>query len=256
MLFVFFSTLLSWLVTIVNSDISPNPNPYDITNKYGVPQGQVFLQGSIRYSWEEDEEGFTVIPSINRTYYYAMQDTTTGDLVATSLPIRKKVNGVLVGKSPLSLGIKRREQPSDTIKKQKCGDFCKNGKGHRRDLRNLVSTTGTLKNLMVLFKFSDHTSRTLPTVSDIMTLMNHPGDGVNIPYDALVPTGSVRYVYNYSESFQFRLTHHARQNIVFLESTTSRVLMVNCKLILLLPIGLQSTTLNCIAPTATKACPQ
>ena len=124
-----------------------------------------------------------------------MKDTITGDLVATSLPVRKNVNGVLVGKSPLSLGITRREQPSDKVKKQKCRDFCNDRKSHRRDLRNLISTTGTLKNLMVLFKFSDHTSRTLPTVSDITILMNHQGNGVTVAYDALAPTGSVRSVF-------------------------------------------------------------
>jgi len=189
-----FTAIITWLVVTVSGDISHNPNPYFVTDKNGVPQGQVVIQGSLKYAWEEDEEGFTVLPSINRTYYYAIQDSTTGDLVATSLPIRKKVNGVLVGKSPLSVGIKRREQPNDKVKKQKCGDFCNDQKGHRRKLRNLVSTTGKLKNLMVLFKFSDHTSRSLPTVSEIMTLMNHPGDGVNIVHDKLAPTGSVRYV--------------------------------------------------------------
>jgi hypothetical protein len=185
--------VLSCLITVTHGDISPNPNPYFVTNGNGVSQGPLYLQGSVRNAWEEDEQGFTVLQAGNRTYYYAVQDTNTGDLVMTNLPLRKKVNGLLTGTSPLSLGIKRHEQLSDKVKKQKCGDFCTDGKGTGRELRNLVATTGKLKNLMVLFKFSDHTSRTLPTASDITTLMNHAGDGVNIAYDTIAPTGSVRY---------------------------------------------------------------
>jgi hypothetical protein len=184
--------LLTYLMALARSDMSPNPNPYFVTNKNGVSQGPIYLRG-VKYAWEEDEEGFTVLQAGNRTYYYAVQDANTGELVMTNLPLRKKVNGILTGSSPLSLGIKHHEQLSDKVKKQKCGDFCADGKGTGRELRNLVATTGKLKNLMVLFMFSDHTSRTLPTTSDITALMNHEGDGVNIAYDKRAPTGSVRY---------------------------------------------------------------
>ena len=49
---------------------------------------------------------------------------------------------------------------------------------------------GTLKNLVVMFRFSDHTGRTMPSVSDIDTLMNSQ---VNDP--DITPTGSVRDVF-------------------------------------------------------------
>ena len=186
--------LLALLLAYVRSDISPNPNPYFVTNDYGLSQGPIFLKGSFVYSWEEDEEGFTVIPTTDRSYFYAKQDVTSGDLVATTLPIRIKVNGVLIGSSPMSLGIAPHEQASEKVKLEKCGDFCDNDMNRGRLLRNrnLVSTTGKLKNLIVLFKFSDHLNRTLPSVSNLTILMNHPGDGVNVPYNILAPTGSVR----------------------------------------------------------------
>jgi hypothetical protein len=198
--------LLTYLMALVRSDMSPNPNPYFVTNKYGVSQGPIYLKGGVKYAWEEDEQGFTVLSDVNntRSYYYATLNATTGDLVMTSYSIRKKVNGTLVGSSPSSLGISSHVQPSDNVKVQKCGDFCKKNVqsnnnndrnwGHSQKGRNLVSTTGTLKNLMVLFKFRDHTTRTVPSVSDINILVNHPGDGVNVPFHPLAPTGSVRYV--------------------------------------------------------------
>ena len=173
--------------------ISPNPNPYYIMDHHGVSQGPIYLKGSFKYSWEEDEEGFTVLPVGNRSYYYAKQDAITGDLIATTIPIRKKEKNGLVGSSPLSLGVTRHEKASEKIRRQKCGD-CYNAKGHGRELqRTLVSTMGTLKNLMVLFRFKDHTTRSLPSKAAIDVLMNHQGDGVNVAYHALAPTGSVRY---------------------------------------------------------------
>ena len=178
----------------VHSDISPNPNAYFVNDDKGVPQGPIYLKGSVRYAWEEDAEGFTVLTKGNRSYYYAQKNLTSGELFATSLPIRKKVNGVLMGLSPLSRGIARHERPSDKVQKQKCGEFCNkaNDEGQGRELRKLISTIGTLKNLIVVFKFSDHTTRSVPSLADIITLMNHPGDGVNVAYDPLAPTGSVR----------------------------------------------------------------
>jgi hypothetical protein len=175
--------------------MSPNPNPYYVTADNGVSQGPIYLRGGVQGAWEEEEDGYTVLPDKKGNYFYARQDAATGELVATTLPIRKKVNGVLVGASPRKYGIPRHVRPSEEAQMRKCGDFCEkdHGQGDRR-LRNLVSTTGTLKNLIVLFKFKDHTTRTLPTAADITALMNHPGDGVNTAYNLLAPTGSVRFV--------------------------------------------------------------
>ena len=55
--------------------------------------------------------------------------------------------------------------------------------------RRTTITSGTLNNLVVPFKFSDHTTRSLPSTSDLNTLMN------NVGANSLCPTGSVRDVY-------------------------------------------------------------
>jgi hypothetical protein len=191
--YIFSILLILNRLTCVHSDILPDSNPYFVDNVDNVPQGPIYLKGTVEYAWEEDEEGFTVLPDVNRSYYYAIRDISTGDIVATALRIRQKVNNELIGYSPSILGIIRSTIPDENFIKQKCGDFCNRfAGGEDRKLRNLVSTKGTLKNLIVLFKFKDHTTRPLPSKSDINILMNHPGDGVNIAFDKFAPTGSVR----------------------------------------------------------------
>jgi hypothetical protein len=236
--------LLTYLMVLVRSDMSPNPNPYFVANRNGVTQGPIYLHGSATYAWEEDDEGFTVLQAGNRTYFYAKRNESDGDLVMTSLRLRQKVNGVLVGQSPQSLGIQRHEQPDKKVQHRKCGVFCEKTRGgHDRQLRNLVSTTGKMKNLIVLFKFSDHTTRTLPSAADITTLMNHAGDGVTVAYSSVAPTGSVRYVvYSF---YRYLLRKHCDTLIFFIpclllqniENIISRALMDNYKSTLLLQLG-------------------
>ena len=53
-----------------------------------------------------------------------------------------------------------------------------------------LQASGVLKNLVVIFKFSDHANRNLPSKADIDILMNSP-----TPVAGLAPTGSVKQVF-------------------------------------------------------------
>jgi hypothetical protein len=85
---------------------------------------------------EEDEEGYTVLPDPHRTYFYARQDVSTGELVATTLPIRPKVDGVLVGISPSQYGISPHEKESEEARLRKCGGICiRDNSGHDNSVK-------------------------------------------------------------------------------------------------------------------------
>lgn len=56
--------------------------------------------------------------------------------------------------------------------------------------RELAAPTGTLKNLVILMRFNDHTGRTLPSKGNIDTLMNTAGID-----STFAPTGSVKTFY-------------------------------------------------------------
>jgi hypothetical protein len=55
--------------------------------------------------------------------------------------------------------------------------------------RRATQTTGTIRNLVIPLKWSDHTGRTLPSREDIDVLMNHAGP------ERRCPTGSVKDVF-------------------------------------------------------------
>ena len=98
-------------------------------------------------------------------YYYCNQ-TSEGDLVPDTSLVVGEVNPIQAG---VSKGLRKG-------KKQilaDCGDFCTDGLSRR--LHESTPThrrlQGSLKNLVIIFKFKDHASRTLPSRNDIDELI-------------------------------------------------------------------------------------
>ena len=189
--------------------MKPNPKPYKISYDDGTqsPLIQIKIRGDETSSpniYEETLDGYTVGPSNKHKgkYTYRDVDIKTGDLVDTDL--------VAGYDNPASKNVlKKAAVKSEAMKKGiSYFDFDKVG-GNDRKLkgsaprllskenneeegqyhRRAAITSGVLKNLVVPFRFSDHTSRALPSRSDLTVLMNNVGPA------SQCPTGSVRDVY-------------------------------------------------------------
>jgi M6 family metalloprotease-like protein len=183
----------------------PNPEPYQVTYPDGTVSPLIYLKvrGGLFSNpiiYEETADGFTVKPvGVGGKYMYIDIDEETGETFETD-----KVAGV---DDPSTYGIhkgaavhKRRNifqnrklrydngpgnDHIDGAVPTQGNDTNERNHSHRRT----VITSGTLKNLVVPIKFSDHTGRSLPSRSDLDTIMNNKGS------NTLCPTGSVRDVY-------------------------------------------------------------
>jgi hypothetical protein len=175
-----------------------NPNPVVVTQADGSLI-TLRLIGDEVDNFYTDEDGYTCIQDNKREWVYAFQ-APNGTLISSGAKVDKDK------KRPP--GLAKRIRPSKAAREVYCVDkICgnesrkKNRNGRRLSAtrRQLAVTQGTVKNLVVLIRFSDHTGRTLPSQSDIFTLMNNPGP------NTLCPTGSVWNVFNASSYGQLDL---------------------------------------------------
>jgi len=205
--------------------ISANPNPifgYDENGR--LLNRPVYLKGDESYHYYEDEHGYTLIDDpdfTNSTTYatrkvYAELDHKSGNLVSTGITFGTSQDATING--GLFAGLEKHIKPHDNVQKRACGQYCKEnisqhvrGGSKRRGLnrrnlrehtnrRKLMSSTNTLRNLVVLIRFADHASRVLPSVSDFDVLLNGPGGEGTV-----APTGSVNDVFLSNSYGQFSL---------------------------------------------------
>ena len=161
---------------------------------------QLHVRGDEHYHWLEDLEGYTVLRDpASKEYRYARQ-----------IPDGRLAPGTLrVGRdNPRNAGLARHVQPSPERIRQRnfenrTSPLSRRGiftgdpqaadgdeEGGAASLPETVPAAGTVENLVLLIRFSDHTARTLPPNGDFDTLFNAAGG-----HPTIAPSGSVRDVY-------------------------------------------------------------
>lgn len=151
------------------------------------PQGEVYLQpdgtpvilflkGDMHYSWMTDYDDYTVIKDYKNRWVYARK--MDGELVSS---------GVVAGEgSPTKLGLEPNlktdpdKRPVDELlgENDNARERRALGLSPAKDLCSYQATASrpcVMKHLVVLVKFSDHRSRSLPDPSQYDLLFNHKG---------------------------------------------------------------------------------
>lgn len=172
--------LVVWVPIGWGTDASPHS--YDVLQ----PDGRSItlrIHGNEFLHYETDERGYTVLNDRN-WYVYARQNEQTGRLVSTGLRV-----GI---DDPRRHGLGRHQRPSVGAQRADREEVhgLVDGEHDHESTEPVTTTASSLKNLVVLIRWSDHGTRTLPDTSAIDILMNHVG-----PHATYAPTGSVRDVY-------------------------------------------------------------
>jgi len=157
-----------------------SPQPFEEVQPDGT-RITLQMRGDDQFNWIEDRDGYTVVNNKGR-YEYA-QRAVSGQLTPT---------GLVVGRdNPRALGLEKRVLPSAAVQALSYRRISgANGKTSADGVTAQgVSPAGSIKNLVVMIRFSNHTGRTLPSVADMGVLFNNTG-----PH-ALAPTGSVKDFY-------------------------------------------------------------
>jgi len=140
----------------------------------------LYTRGDENYNWMEDTDGYTVVK--NRGWFeYAVQAPSG----------RLNPNGMVVGRAdPKAAGLEKHIKPTPAIRALSAKKVNGVAVSTQGVSAQGVAPAGTIKNLVVMVRFSDHVGRTLPSVADVDVLFNSTGG-----HPTLAPTGSVKDVY-------------------------------------------------------------
>jgi M6 family metalloprotease-like protein len=171
--------------------INASPLPFKETQ----PDGTVItlrIQGSEHFHWLEDMAGYTVVQT-KAGYFYATLEKS-GGLAAGPL---------MVGRDdPAAAGLEKRLLPPEEViaRKELARERQTAEAIEKMGMPEKVQSTGTLKNLVIPIRFSNHAGRTLPSRDDMDVLFNAVGGD-----PTRCPTGSVRDVYTENSYGQLTL---------------------------------------------------
>lgn len=158
--------------------IPASPHPIKINQPDGS-EITLFIRGDEFFHWYEDNQGYTVIEQ-DQTFFYARLDgqqrlTPTSLQVGKDDPTLAELQPILITRAEIRQVVNQNRSLLIT---------------QQDDHAPLAQAGGTMKNLTILMRFSDHVDRTLPSNEDIDVLFNAVGGDL-----ILAPTGSVRDVY-------------------------------------------------------------
>lgn len=169
--------LIKGLVLSTVFAMPANPQVFSDTQPDGA-EVTLRVKGDENFHWLVDQDGYAVV-RVGNGYNYARLDSL-GKLSSTP----NRVGHV----NPADIGLKKGIVP-DIPRYKKFGTILEPFNTLVGDSQGNESK-GTIKNLVVMIRFSDHRGRTLPSKEDIEILFNRSGGD-----DLLAPTGSVRDVY-------------------------------------------------------------
>ncbi len=162
---------------IAASAVTASPDAF--TDKQ--PDGtaiELSVRGDEHFNWLEDSRGFTVVRERGRFVYGKRE--ATGRIVPSTLEVGKQ--------DPDAAGIRPHLLPDPAVRAEWSLRVQSSQAPTQAPIRS-----GTLRNLVVLLRFANHTNRQLPTPAAVDVLFNRVGGD-----PALAPTGSVRDVYEAS----------------------------------------------------------
>lgn len=165
--------------------VPANPSPISVSQPSGLTI-KLRLRGDEFYHWLEDLQGYTVIRNATGSYMYAQLEAD-GNLAASTHEVGAS--------DPAAAGIPKglREVPSVVATKKTTTRNVTRSSGGAA-ATPLIAPSGTVKNLVILCRFSDHpeATHTRPQ-ADFDALFNsvYKSDGTS-GAPAIVPTGSVR----------------------------------------------------------------
>jgi M6 family metalloprotease-like protein len=218
----------SGFATLFADAIRANPNPiFDQRDDGGATDGRpIYIRGDERLHWYEDKDGYTLIDdgeydereeegrsattatrgailanrtscgtaehcTTSRRWVYAEEDPITGGLISTGVRFGSPSYRDLIRR----MGLKKHVRPNIAnddghLRSPRILRGRRRAVGRQLSSSGMNSTPNSMRNLVLLMRFSDHANRTLPSPSDYDVLMNGPGGKGTV-----APTGSVRDVF-------------------------------------------------------------
>lgn len=179
-----FLLLLAWVAISTGSTVHASPaSPFPFVETQ--PDGSkvtLYIRGDERNHWLEDRDGYTVVKDRGAFVYGA--PNPDGSVVPTSMRVGAS--------SPAAGGLTPGLKPAPPVTAMSTALRQSAPSGETSALsapQQRISPLGSVKNLVILIRFSNHLGRTLPSNADFNIIFNNVG-----PH-ALAPTGSVRDYY-------------------------------------------------------------